>query len=74
MRPELERNGVEDSVLPAVRTPPRRRAQSGSSQPVSEACLEEAHREAGFSKPFTVSPLWVLSIHLHVLGVKNVFS
>ncbi|TWW78347.1 Cilia- and flagella-associated protein 36 [Takifugu flavidus] len=50
--PELERNGVEDSVLPAVRTPPRC-AQGGSSQPVSEACLEEAHREAGFSKPFT---------------------
>ncbi|XP_011601426.2 cilia- and flagella-associated protein 36 isoform X3 [Takifugu rubripes] len=50
--PELERNGVEDSVLPAVRTPPRC-AQGGGSQPVSEACLEEAHREAGFSKPFT---------------------
>ncbi|TNM99516.1 hypothetical protein fugu_012549 [Takifugu bimaculatus] len=50
--PELERNGVEDTVLPAVRTPPWC-AQGGSSQPVSEACLEEAHREAGFSKPFT---------------------
>lgn len=50
--PELDCNGVEDQVLPAVRTPPR---SSGSGQTASEACLEEAHREAGFSKPFTVS-------------------
>ncbi|KAM9344804.1 cilia- and flagella-associated protein 36 [Symphorus nematophorus] len=57
-------NGVESRVLPAVRAPvksseppisvsPDTKEQSSSSQTAAEACLEEAHREAGFSKPYT---------------------
>ncbi|XP_022051442.2 cilia- and flagella-associated protein 36 [Acanthochromis polyacanthus] len=55
-------NGVESRVLPAVRAPVKSRElisnshikdQSSSSQTSAETCLEEAHREAGFSKPFT---------------------
>ncbi|XP_062257497.1 cilia- and flagella-associated protein 36 isoform X2 [Platichthys flesus] len=57
-------NTVESRVLPAVRAPvksaepsassaPRTTEQSSRSQSAAEACLEEAHREAGFSKPFT---------------------
>ncbi|XP_035519248.1 cilia- and flagella-associated protein 36 isoform X2 [Morone saxatilis] len=59
-------NGVESRVLPAVRAPvksgksgessvsfsPDTKDQS-SSQTAAEAWLEEAHREAGFSKPYT---------------------
>uniref|UniRef100_A0A8D0CZI3 Cilia- and flagella-associated protein 36 n=1 Tax=Sander lucioperca TaxID=283035 RepID=A0A8D0CZI3_SANLU len=54
---------VESKVLPAVRAPvksgepsvslsPSTKEQS-SSQTAAEAWLEEAHREAGFSKPYT---------------------
>lgn len=61
-------NGVESRVLPAVRAPvksgepsvslsPDTKEQSSSSQTAAEAWLQEAHREAGFSKPYTVS-LW----------------
>ncbi|KAM3606746.1 uncharacterized protein V6R79_022512 [Siganus canaliculatus] len=58
-------NGVESKVLPAVRAPakssepsvslsPDTKEQSSSqSQTAAEAWLEEAHREAGFSKPYT---------------------
>lgn len=55
-------NGVESRVLPAVRAPVKSselisnsltKEQSSSSQTSAETCLEEAHREAGFSKPFT---------------------
>lgn len=55
-------NGVESRVLPAVRAPVKSselisnshiKDQSSSSQTSAETCLEEAHREAGFSKPFT---------------------
>uniref|UniRef100_A0A3P8RUB9 Cilia- and flagella-associated protein 36 n=1 Tax=Amphiprion percula TaxID=161767 RepID=A0A3P8RUB9_AMPPE len=55
-------NGVESRVLPAVRPPVKSselisnshiKEQSSSSQTSAETCLEEAHREAGFSKPFT---------------------
>ncbi|XP_008303230.1 cilia- and flagella-associated protein 36, partial [Stegastes partitus] len=60
-------NGVESRVLPAVRAPvkpsepcisnsPHTKEQSGGSQTTAETWLEEAHREAGFSKPYTVSP------------------
>lgn len=59
-------NGVESTVLPAVRAPaksgepsvglsPDTKEKSSSSQSAAEAWLEEAHREAGFSKPYTVS-------------------
>lgn len=59
-------NGVESRVLPAVRAPvksgepsvslsPDTKEQSSSSQTAAEAWLQEAHREAGFSKPYTVS-------------------
>ncbi|XP_054455926.1 cilia- and flagella-associated protein 36 isoform X2 [Anoplopoma fimbria] len=62
--PDCGSNGVESRVLPAVRGPvksgeasvslrPGTKEQSGSSQTAAEACLEEAHREAGFSKPYT---------------------
>lgn len=58
-------NSAEPRVLPAVRAPvksgetsvslsPDTKEQS-SSQTAAEAWLEEAHREAGFSKPYTVS-------------------
>ncbi|KAG8000249.1 Inactive phospholipase D5, partial [Nibea albiflora] len=57
-------NGVESTVLPAVRAPgksgetsvglsPDTKEKSSSSQTAAEAWLEEAHREAGFSKPYT---------------------
>ncbi|KAI3363402.1 hypothetical protein L3Q82_012017, partial [Scortum barcoo] len=56
-------NGVESRVLPAVRAPAKsgepsispdtKERSSSSGQSVAEAWLEEAHREAGFSKPFT---------------------
>lgn len=55
-------NGVESRVLPAVRAPvksdepsvsPDTKEQSGSSQTAAEAWLAEAHKEAGFSKPYT---------------------
>lgn len=56
-------NSVQCKVLPAVRAPaksdepsstnsPHRKEQS-SSQTAAESYLEEAHKEAGFSKPFT---------------------
>lgn len=58
---------VGSRVLPAVRAPvksaepsissssPHAAVPSNSSQTAGEAWLEEAHREAGFSKPYTVS-------------------
>ncbi|XP_005727358.1 cilia- and flagella-associated protein 36 isoform X2 [Pundamilia nyererei] len=57
-------DAVGSRVLPAVRAPvksgepsisrsPHAGQQSSSSQTTSEAWLEEAHREAGFSKPYT---------------------
>lgn len=58
---------TESRVLPAVRAPvkfgepslsssPQTKEQSSSSsQTAAELWLEEAHREAGFSKPYTVS-------------------
>lgn len=59
-------NGVESRVLPVVRPPVEpvdptiglsadSVEQSNSRTSAGEAWLEEAHREAGFSKPFTVS-------------------
>ncbi|XP_074501595.1 cilia- and flagella-associated protein 36 isoform X4 [Sebastes fasciatus] len=62
--PECGSNGVESRVLPAVRAPvrsgepsvslgPGTKEQSSSNQTAAEAWLEEAHREAGFSKPYT---------------------
>ncbi|TKS85821.1 Cilia- and flagella-associated protein 36 [Collichthys lucidus] len=58
-------NGVESTVLPAVRAPVKsgepsiglspdtKEKSSSSSQSAAETWLEEAHREAGFSKPYT---------------------
>ncbi|XP_026165794.1 cilia- and flagella-associated protein 36 isoform X2 [Mastacembelus armatus] len=58
-------NSVESRLLPAVRAPvkssepsvsssPHTKEQSSStSQSAAEVWLEEAHREAGFSKPYT---------------------
>lgn len=60
--PDCGTNGVESRVLPAVRAPVKSiepisnshtKEQSGSSPAAAETCLEEAHREAGFSKPYT---------------------
>ncbi|XP_059215518.1 cilia- and flagella-associated protein 36 isoform X2 [Centropristis striata] len=62
--PDCGSNGVESRVLPAVRAPgksgepsvslpPCTKEQSSSSQTAAETCLQEAHREAGFSKPYT---------------------
>lgn len=64
--PDCGSNGVESRVLPAVRAPvksgeapvslgpgTKEQSSSSSSQAAAEACLEEAHREAGFSKPYT---------------------
>ncbi|XP_034463887.1 cilia- and flagella-associated protein 36 isoform X6 [Hippoglossus hippoglossus] len=62
--PDCSSNSAESRVLPAVRAPvksgepsassgPRTTEQSSRSQTAAETCLEEAHREAGFSKPFT---------------------
>ncbi|KAK5882667.1 hypothetical protein CesoFtcFv8_021228 [Champsocephalus esox] len=59
--PDCGSNGVESRVLPAVRPPVKSgdpplsagsREQSSSLTP-PEGWLEEAHREAGFSKPYT---------------------
>ncbi|KAM7408421.1 hypothetical protein PAMA_002239 [Pampus argenteus] len=63
LKPDCGSNSVEPRVLPAVRAPvksaepsislsPDSKEQS-SSQTAAEAWLEEAHREAGFSKPYT---------------------
>ncbi|TNN63715.1 Cilia- and flagella-associated protein 36 [Liparis tanakae] len=46
-------NGVESRVLPALRAPARSGEPPAGLGPAAEACLEEAHREAGFSKPYT---------------------
>ncbi|XP_067371310.1 cilia- and flagella-associated protein 36 isoform X1 [Channa argus] len=57
-------HSVESRVLPEVRasvktsepslsSSPHPKEQSSSSQTAAEAWLEEAHREAGFSKPYT---------------------
>nr|XP_046257159.1 cilia- and flagella-associated protein 36 isoform X2 [Scatophagus argus] len=59
-------NGVESRVLPAVRAPVKsgespvslspdaqEQSSSSSSQTAAETWLEEAHREAGFSQPYT---------------------
>ncbi|XP_071336244.1 cilia- and flagella-associated protein 36 isoform X3 [Trachinotus anak] len=62
--PDCGGNSVKSRVLPAVRAPsksgepsvsnsPHPREQSSSSQTAAETWLEEAHREAGFSKPYT---------------------
>ncbi|XP_044228316.1 cilia- and flagella-associated protein 36 isoform X2 [Thunnus albacares] len=62
-KPDCGSNSAEPRVLPAVRAPvksgetsvslsPDTKEQS-SSQTAAEAWLEEAHREAGFSKPYT---------------------
>uniref|UniRef100_A0A8C4GIA4 Cilia- and flagella-associated protein 36 n=1 Tax=Dicentrarchus labrax TaxID=13489 RepID=A0A8C4GIA4_DICLA len=61
--PSCGSNGVESRVLPAVRAPVKSGVSSvslspdtkdqSSSQTAAEAWLEEAHREAGFSKPYT---------------------
>ncbi|XP_030603824.1 cilia- and flagella-associated protein 36 isoform X2 [Archocentrus centrarchus] len=62
--PDGGSNGVGSRVLPAVRAPvksgepsisggPHAGEKSNSSQTAGEAWLEEAHREAGFSKPYT---------------------
>ncbi|XP_053188719.1 cilia- and flagella-associated protein 36 [Scomber japonicus] len=62
-KPDCGSKSVESRVLPAVRGPvksaeptaslsPDTKEQS-SSQTAAEAWLEEAHREAGFSKPYT---------------------
>ncbi|KAM6998115.1 cilia- and flagella-associated protein 36 isoform 2-T2 [Tautogolabrus adspersus] len=63
-KPDCGSNGVESRVLPAVRASvkssepqvslsPESKQQSSSSHTAAEAWLEEAHREAGFSKPYT---------------------
>ncbi|XP_060896108.1 cilia- and flagella-associated protein 36 isoform X3 [Labrus mixtus] len=63
-KPDCGSNGVESRVLPAVRASvkssepqvslgPESKQQSSSSQTAAEVWLEEAHREAGFSKPYT---------------------
>ncbi|XP_039994847.1 cilia- and flagella-associated protein 36 isoform X3 [Xiphias gladius] len=62
--PDCDSNSVESRVLPAVRAPVKSSElsvsnsrhtveQSSSSQTAAEMWLEEAHREAGFSKPYT---------------------
>ncbi|XP_077960884.1 cilia- and flagella-associated protein 36 isoform X2 [Gasterosteus aculeatus] len=62
--PDCGSNGVETRVLPAVRAPvkgaeasaglaPGTKEPSGGGRAAAEACLEEAHREAGFSQPYT---------------------
>ncbi|XP_022608563.1 cilia- and flagella-associated protein 36 isoform X1 [Seriola dumerili] len=62
--PDCGSNSGESRVLPAVRAPVKpsepsvsnsahTKEQSNSSKPVAETWLEEAHREAGFSKPYT---------------------
>lgn len=66
VRADCTSNGVESQILPVVRPPVKPVdpamglsadgvEQSNSRSSAGEAWLEEAHREAGFSKPFTVS-------------------
>ncbi|XP_028459340.1 cilia- and flagella-associated protein 36 isoform X4 [Perca flavescens] len=62
--PDCGGNVVESKVLPAVRAPVKSGEPSASLSPgtkeqsssptAAEAWLEEAHREAGFSKPYTM--------------------
>uniref|UniRef100_UPI0037E8711D cilia- and flagella-associated protein 36 isoform X2 n=1 Tax=Semicossyphus pulcher TaxID=241346 RepID=UPI0037E8711D len=63
-KPDCGTNGVESRVLPAVRASvkscepsvsltPDSKQQSSSSPTAAESWLEEAHKEAGFSKPYT---------------------
>lgn len=65
---DCDSTSAKPTVLPAVRAPvkcsepslsnspqTKEQSSSSSSQTAAEAWLEEAHREAGFSKPFTVS-------------------
>ncbi|XP_068423842.1 cilia- and flagella-associated protein 36 isoform X2 [Clinocottus analis] len=49
---DIGSNGVS-KVLPALRAPVKSGEPSVGLGPAGEACLEEAHREAGFSKPYT---------------------
>ncbi|KAG7513041.1 hypothetical protein JOB18_046044 [Solea senegalensis] len=62
--PDFGSSSVESRVLPAVRAPVKcgetsvsaslhTKEHGSSSQTAVESWLEEAHREAGFSKPFT---------------------
>ncbi|XP_041646074.1 cilia- and flagella-associated protein 36 isoform X2 [Cheilinus undulatus] len=65
VKADSDSNGVESRVLPAVRasskpsepsvslSPESKQQSSSSSQNAAEMWLEEAHREAGFSKPYT---------------------
>ncbi|XP_074531410.1 cilia- and flagella-associated protein 36 isoform X2 [Halichoeres trimaculatus] len=63
-KPDSGSNGVGSRVLPTVRASvkpseppvslsPESKLHSSSSQNAAETWLEEAHREAGFSKPYT---------------------
>lgn len=63
-KPNSGSNGVESRVLPTVRASakpseppvslsPESKLQSSGSQNAAETWLEEAHKEAGFSKPYT---------------------
>ncbi|XP_008319555.1 cilia- and flagella-associated protein 36 isoform X2 [Cynoglossus semilaevis] len=55
LSPVVSSSSMESRVLPAV-TAPLKSSQpisSSISQAAAETCLEEARREAGFSKPFT---------------------
>ncbi|XP_062422760.1 cilia- and flagella-associated protein 36 isoform X2 [Pungitius pungitius] len=53
--PDCGSNGVEPRVLPAARAPAKGAEAPAGLAPgaAAEACLEEAHREAGFSEPYT---------------------
>ncbi|XP_008426964.1 cilia- and flagella-associated protein 36 isoform X2 [Poecilia reticulata] len=62
--PDSGSSSIQPRVLPAVRTPTKSSKssnanirqtaeQSDSREAAAEAYLEEAHREAGFSKPYT---------------------
>ncbi|XP_053731115.1 cilia- and flagella-associated protein 36 isoform X2 [Synchiropus splendidus] len=46
-------NGVEPRVLPALRGSRLSPEETEQSQSAAESCLQEAHREAGFSQPYT---------------------
>lgn len=69
---DAERHSAEPRILPAVRVPvkgtepPAVSREKGSSSQAAEGWIEEARKEAGISKPFTVSLSYCIYHTCHV--------
>lgn len=69
--PPLEKGSSDGKTLPAVRAPvkgpeapvsPKEKSINNSNSQAAEIWLDEARKEAGISKPFTVSPCKLVSM------------